>query len=88
MEVMVERNLSSWYKKVPLVSVNVYLRPVEVSWVFIVFIVVFFVIHELLMLVVILTHRYTHNTKTGLIRKYVLPWKVNVSLFPFKWSPR
>ncbi|XP_065918579.1 intermembrane lipid transfer protein VPS13C-like isoform X2 [Dysidea avara] len=30
MEVMVERNLSSWYKDVPLVSVNVYLRPVKV----------------------------------------------------------
>jgi len=34
MEVMVERNLSPWYKDVPLVNVNVYLRPVEVSGIY------------------------------------------------------
>ena len=31
MEIVVERNLSSWYKEVPLVDVRLYVHPIEVS---------------------------------------------------------
>jgi len=47
MEVMVQRNLSPWYKGIPHVNISVYLRPVEVSDIYCIY-STYVVIHQLL----------------------------------------